>query len=149
MQRRNDNLDGAPPRAFSPRELLHTRGMQRDPVGGRGVQMQAVDNHGVPIFDAPGRTARTERGLTYPLLITNVSQEIFPVDLDRRMIYLLNSDALGVVWVYFGGAAAASGQGMRLAPGGGGILLDNNVPTSRIFMIGTIASNPNVTAVIG
>ena len=149
MPRRHDNLDGAIPRAFSPRELLHGRGLQREPVGGMGVQIAATDPQGNVVPGAPGRIARTERGLTYPLLITAVSQEVFPVDLDRKMLYLLNNDALGVVWVFFGGAGAVVGQGMRLAPGGGGILLDNHVPTSRIFMIGTIASNPNVTAVIG
>lgn len=130
------------PAVFNLREKTHALAMSRDVVGGRGVQVKQFDAQGVatPIV--------RERGLTYPLNVTNASFEMFPIDVDRKFIYLLNNDALGVVWVTFGGAGAVVGQGMRLASGGGGILLDQNVPTNRIFMIGTIANNPNVTAVV-
>lgn len=132
----------ARPALFNQRERIHTQGLSREPVGGRGVQVNQFDNQGVlaPVV--------RERGLTYPLNVGLASFEAFPIDVDRKFLYLLNNDALGVVWVTFGGAGAAIGQGMRLAPGGGGILLDQNVPTNRIFMIGTIANNPNVTAVV-
>jgi hypothetical protein len=138
-------MAAAIPRIFNPRDQLHMRGMLREPVGGNGVQIRPVDPAGNPI---PLGSVPVERGLTYPINVTNVSQQFFDVDLNRRMLYLLNNDPLGIVWVFFGGAGAIVGQGMRLAPAGGGILLDNNVPTSRIYMIGTIANNPNVTAVV-
>jgi hypothetical protein len=131
------------PAVFNAREKLHVRGLSREVVGGKGVQVKQ--------FDAQGNIAPIirERGLTYPLNVTAASVEMFPIDVDRKFIYLLNNDPLGVVWVTFGGACAVVGQGMRLAPGGGGMLLDQNVPTNRIYMIGTIANNPNVTAVVG
>ena len=45
----------------------------------------------------------------------------------------------------FGGDATLD-SGMRLASAGGGILLDNNVPTSAIFIIGS-AANSQITVI--
>lgn len=122
-------------RQFRPRERMNTSGMFRTPVGGGDVGL--VQGPVTP-----------ERGLTYPLTITNASVELFPVDLSRKFLYIVNFDTLGVVWLSFGGAGAVLNQGFRLAPGGGAVLLDMNVPTARIFAIGTIASNANVSAVV-
>jgi hypothetical protein len=129
----NENI----PKIFNPRDRLHMQGMVRQSVGGNAPRTQsAVDG------------VQQERGVTYPVNVSNISQMWQDVDLSRKFLYLLNNDPLGVVWVSFGGAGAGVGQGMRLAPGGGGILLDINVPTAKIFLIGTIAVNVNVTAVI-
>jgi hypothetical protein len=136
---------------YNPRDRLHMRGMFREPVGGVGVQYNpGLGRQGVA--DSSGSAGvRTiqPRGLSQPVYVTNASQQIFPFDPDRKFLYLLNNDALGTVWVFFGGAGAVVGQGMRLGPAGGGILLDINVPTANIWMIGTIAANPNVTATVG
>lgn len=131
---------GSLPRAalYSPRERLIARSLSRPPVGyfaphtpGRGDNPIAV-----------------ERGITQPVTVTNVSQEIFPADAARKFITVTNNDPIGVVYVSFGGAGAGLNQGLRVGPGGGGFLLDINVPTSRIFMIGSIAANPNVSVVV-
>lgn len=123
-----------------PKDRLITRGMTREVVGGSFSGVRGMVN-----VDP----AKPERGLTFPLTVLNTSQEFAPVDTDRKFLYVVNNDALGVVWLAFGGAAAVVGQGIRLAPNGGGILLDMNVPTARIFLIGTIANNPNVSMVTG
>ena len=128
------------PKIYGTRDALHMRGMTRMPVGGNSPRLQSASGDNVPI--------PLERGFTYPINVGAVSQLWQDVDLNRKFLYMLNNDALGVVWVAFGGAGAALGQGIRLGPGGGGILLDINVPTSRIFLIGSIAANPNVTAVV-
>lgn len=124
------------PRIYGTRDRLHMQGITRDFVGGNAPRMPAAVD------------AQQERGFTYPVNVTNVSQMWQDVDLNRKFLYLLNNDALGVVWVSFGGAGQPVGQGIRLGAGGGGILLDISVPTSKIFLIGTIANNVNVTAVI-
>jgi hypothetical protein len=125
------------PKVFGTRDRLHMQGLTRVPVGGNAPRIPTSFGEVVQ-----------ERGFTYPINVTNVSQMWQDVDLNRKFLYILNNDALGVVWMSFGGAAAAVGQGVRLAPGGGGILLDINVPTAKIFLIGTIAANVNVTAVM-
>ena len=144
--------DTAIPQVFNPRDRLHMRGMFREPVGGAGVQANpglVAGADGTPVggFNGTGGIIQP-RGQSQPIYVTNVSQLVFPFDASRKFLYLLNNDALGVVWVFFGGSGAIVGQGMRLGPGGGGILLDNHVPTAQIFMIGTIAANPNVTATV-
>lgn len=94
----------------------------------------------------PGQVIQTARGLTYPFTATLLSQQALPVDNDRRFLFIQNNDALGLIWVSYG-VAATLGVGMRFTAGGGGILLDNNVPTAAIYIIGTIASNPNITII--
>lgn len=124
----------------TPREVLQNKGMMRAPIGGGAVQLPHT---------RPGMPVPQPTGFTRPVTVTNVSQEIFPVDFARKFLFIQNNDAIGVVFVSVGGQAAALNQGFRLGPNGGGILLDISVPTDRIFMIGTIASNPNVTAITG
>jgi hypothetical protein len=146
--------------------------MSRDPVGGAtGVgdnsttqMVQAgvgaglpggVDSAGLPLNVADmaqgqtGQTAQRERGLTYPITITNVSQEIQPVDHNRRFFFIQNNDPVGKITVSFGGSAATLNIGFNLAAGGGSLYMDAAVLTARIFAIGSIASNPNVTMITG
>ena len=124
------------PKIFNARDRLHMQGLTRASIGGNAPRLPAAVD------------ASQERGFTYPINVGNVTQMWQDVDLNRKFLYMLNNDPLGVVWVSFGGAGQPVGQGMRLAPGGGGILLDINVPTAKIFLIGTIVANVNVTAVI-
>lgn len=128
------------PRAHiaSPRDRLIMRGLTRDAVG----YMANASPSGQPAPIVPAK------GTTQPINVTNVSRELFPADSNRSFIFIQNNDAVGVVFVSIGGAGAVLNQGFRLGPGGGGILLDNNVPTERIFFIGSIAANPNVTSVV-
>jgi hypothetical protein len=121
------------------RERLNMAGMTREAVGGGAVELSTGQ---------PAPVAPPERGLTYPITVTKASVEIFPADANRKFLFIENNDALGKVTIAFGGSGATLGVGFNLAPGGGGILLDNNVPTARIFAIGSIDSNPNISAVV-
>lgn len=87
------------------------------------------------------------RGITSPLNVTMVSVMILPADKHRKFLHMVNSDLLGMARVSFGTEATLL-AGMPLPPGGGGILLDNNVPTSAVFIIGSIANNPNVSMTV-
>lgn len=118
------------------RGIFRTRAITRDHIGGGNLRVP-------PQAGADGTPART-RGFTFPRTVTTASVLLLPQDYDRKFLFIQNNDTLGVVWLSFG-VAAAVGQGMRLAAGGGGILLDIGVPTSDIYAIGTIASNPNIT----
>lgn len=131
-------MDDTRPKTYSPRELLNQRGLSRDPVGGNAPPR------------APGVPEQVrERGLTFPATVTNLSQELLPRDNDRKFLFIQNNDALGTVTLAFGGAGATLGIGIRLAAGGGAILLDINVPNGRLFAIGSIANNPNVVIISG
>lgn len=63
-------------------------------------------------------------------------------------MYLVNNDTLGYAIISFG-VDATLATGMKLAAGGGGIMLDNNVPTAAVYIIGSIALNSNITMVVG
>ena len=129
----------APTQRVSPRERLIFAGLTREAVGGGAVLFGKT----------PDGATQQPTGFTRPLIVTNASVEVLPADFSRKFLFLQNNDAVGVVFVSVGGAGAALNQGFRLGAGGGGILLDVNVPTDRIFMIGSIANNPNVTAITG
>jgi len=92
--------------------------------------------------------AVVRRGVTSPFTVTSVSQLMLPADALRRFLFIQNNDTLGKITVAVGGSVAALGVGFNLSPGGGGILLDINCPTDNIFVIGSIASNPNVIMVV-
>jgi hypothetical protein len=108
---------------------------------------QAVAAH--ENIDAPDPHADIlrARGLTFARTVTNQSILLLPVDHDRRLMFIINNDAVGNVYISFG-AAAAIGLGMKLVAGGGGVLLDFNTPTSEVYAIGDIADNPNVSIVL-
>lgn len=122
-----------------PGDKLRARGMSREPVGGA---MSSIASSALA-----GQALQQPRGNTRPLLVTGVSSEVFPIDMSRKLLYVVNNDAIGIVFVGVGGQGAALNQGFRLGPNGGFILLDFSCPTERIFMIGTIAANQNVSAV--
>jgi len=93
-------------------------------------------------------TSSEVRGFTAQVHVTSASVLLLPADPARKFLFLQNNDALGSCTASFG-CDAVLGVGIRLAAGGGGILLDNNVPTSALYIIGSIASNPNVTLISG
>ena len=97
-------------------------------------------NAAIPLAhsDTPGNTVQ--------IVATAKSTMILPADPYRRFLYFLNNDAVAYATLAFG-VDATLVTGMRLGSGGGGILLDNNVPRSAIFIIGSSASNANITLV--
>ncbi len=85
-------------------------------------------------------------GYTLQVTATNQSALLLPVNLKRRFLFMLNDDALGYARIAFGSAATLS-LGMKLAAGGGGVFMDNNVPKAQINIIGSIAQNSNITLI--
>lgn len=129
----------APATRVSPRHVLQQQGLSREPGGGGAVRQGDV---------APGQIPPRIRGKTFPVTVSAVSQNILPRDNDRKFLFIVNNDPVGVVFVSFGNDAAIN-QGIRLAAVGGSALLDISVPTERVTMIGTLALNPNVSIIIG
>lgn len=125
------------------RKINRVRAINRAPVYG-------FAEHDQP--NAPVSVSRhllvQPRGFPVPCNITLVSQLILPVDLGRKWLFIQNFDALGVVWAMFGTDAALN-TGMKFAAGGGGVLIDANCPTNSLYLIGTIASNQNLTIITG
>lgn len=87
------------------------------------------------------------KGFTGQVTATAQSTQILPADPSRKFLFFSNDDALGYARISFGVEATLT-TGIKIAPGGGGILLDNNVPTAAVFIIGSIATNPNITMVV-
>ena len=85
-------------------------------------------------------------GYTFQVIATGASTRLLPVNLKRTFLYILNNDALGYARVAFGSAATLS-SGIILQANGGGILLDVNVPKAQLYIIGSIANNPNITLI--
>jgi hypothetical protein len=135
---------------IEPRSRLQARGMSRDPVGGvaNSGAFSSTSDAARGVFAHDG-SAVTERGLTYSLNVTNVSAEILPMNLNRKFIFIQNNAVAGTVTVSFGGAGAVLGVGFNLAAGGGSLYMDNACLTARVFVVGSIASNPNVSMVTG
>lgn len=120
------------------------RAITREPSG-IGLAPHLPDGSPSPAYALLTQQAR---GLTYPFNVTAVSQLAFRADFNRKFMFIQNNDPLGIVWLAFG-TPAIIGTGMKFSAGGGGILLDNNVPTADIYLIGTIASNQNLTIILG
>lgn len=133
-------------------EERHLRGWLRERVApGRYVpasidlrQKRITPAPQLPIGGAPA--AVKIKGNTQQVTVTSVSQMVLPADPDRKSIIALNDDTLGDVRMAFG-VDATTVTGIRLGANGGGILLDNNCPTSAVYMIGTVAVNSNVTVI--
>jgi hypothetical protein len=121
------------------RQIMNRQAVARAPVGG-GMAFTPEQS--------PSDRPPILRGLTQPVTVTSANAQLAPSDYDRRFLFIQNNDTTGSVWLSFG-APAQLGVGIKLAAGGGGILLDNNVPTAQINAIGTIASNANVTLITG
>ncbi len=85
-------------------------------------------------------------GYTMQVTATNASQMMLPVNRQRKFLFLMNFDPVGYARIAFGSPATLT-LGIPLAAGGGGILLDNNVPKAQINIIGSIASNSNITLI--
>ena len=86
------------------------------------------------------------RGYTARVTVTDESVMILPANPKRRFLFFSNDDALGFARVTFGTEATLA-TGIKLGAGGGGILLDNHVPTAAVFIIGNIPVNPNVSLI--
>ena len=80
--------------------------------------------------------------------VTNVSAQIAPANVSRRILCIQNNDAVGNVFVNLAGAAATVLNGIKIPPGGV-LLLDNVVPSGAVTAIGSIASNANVVLAQG
>lgn len=88
------------------------------------------------------------RGYTAQITAQSVSALLLPSDPERKFLFIQNNDPVGYANIAFG-VDATLNTGMRLTANGGGILLDNNVPTAAIYIIGSIAANSNITLISG
>ena len=86
------------------------------------------------------------KGFTSQVNATNASQLLLPADPNRKFLMIVNDDALGYVRISWG-VDATLVTGIKLSANGGGILLDNNVPTAALYIIGSIPLNSNITLV--
>jgi hypothetical protein len=128
--------------SLNPRIANRQKALAREPVGG-GVSYHQVMPDG-SVQTVPGTSAQIPRGVTLQYNVLAADTVALAVDFDRKFLFIFNNDVLGDVWGAWGSPAKV-GVGMKLKAGGGGILLDNNVPTAELHLIGTIASNQNVT----
>lgn len=88
------------------------------------------------------------RGITTPYLVTNQSQQVLPIDFDRKYLLVENNDAAGIIYASWG-IAGVYGQGIVINPNNGYYLADYNCPTAQLFLIGSIALNGNVSITTG
>ena len=123
------NIDLLPPGTFSPGAIGFVRGS-------------------VPLPSNSAQNIARITGNTVHVVATSVSTMILPADANRTFLFFENDDSLGFARVAFG-VDATLATGMKLGSGGGGILLDNHVPTGAVFIIGSIASNANITMIYG
>jgi hypothetical protein len=121
------------------RQVMTGQAINRAPVGG------GLAN--IPVQTAGDRPPIL-RGLTRQATVTDSSEVMLAPDYDREFLFIQNNDATGNVWLAFG-APAQVGVGIYLAAGGGGMLLDNHVPTAQLNAIGSISSNANITVITG
>jgi hypothetical protein len=121
--------------------------LARAPVGGGGVSENQVMPDG-SVQTIPGVQAQIPRGVTLQYNVLVADTVALAVNFDRKFLFILNNDVLGDVWGAWG-VPAKVGVGMKFKAGGGGIMLDNNVPTAELHLIGTIASNQNFTIISG
>lgn len=103
---------------------------------------------GVPMIPGYDNTsdAAGVKGFTSQVNATNASQLLLPADPNRKFLMMVNDDALGYVRITWG-VDATLVTGIKLSANGGGILLDNNVPTAALYIIGSIPLNSNITLV--
>lgn len=87
------------------------------------------------------------RGSTSLINATLRSTLLLPADPRRKFLFIQNNDPVGNAQISFG-VAATMKTGMKLAAVGGGVLLDNNVPTTDVYIIGDVADNSNITMVV-
>lgn len=88
------------------------------------------------------------RGYTQQIAVTSQSQLLLPADPKRKFLFISNDDAIGYARISFGAEATLT-TGIKIAAGGGAILLDINCPTAAVYIIGSIALNSNVSLISG
>lgn len=88
------------------------------------------------------------RGTTRNITATTVSQQILQADANRKLLIIVNNDAVADAYIAFGIAATLSS--FKLAKGGGGLMLDNplSIPTSAMEIIGTTVANSNIVLIV-
>jgi hypothetical protein len=129
------------------------RALRSDPVG---IEYTARQNKGsVTAQFGASQTSpadvcsklQTAKGFTYPFTVTNVSQQLLPIDLNRTFLNVVNTDPLGNFTLSFGNPQPY-GVGVPCAAGGGAVFMDQHVPTAAVYVIGNIANNPNVSLTV-
>lgn len=76
--------------------------------------------------------------------VTNASQKFVEGKERKTLIIQNNNLAGGVVWARFGAAATAAAPAIKINPGGSA-QWQNKPPSGALYMIGSIASNADVS----
>lgn len=79
--------------------------------------------------------------------VTNASASMVAANAARKYLLIQNNDAAGIIYINFG-AAATTGNGLKIPPGGA-YELNCNILTGQIFAIGSAVSNANVIVIEG
>jgi hypothetical protein len=123
--------------------------MENIPFFRRGRQMGQIPSASADIEQKVAEQVyRPVTGYTSQITVTDKSEVLLPANPDRKFLFIQNNDPIAFANMSFGVAATLT-TGMRLGSSGGGILLDNNVPTAAIFIIGSSPNNSNVTLISG
>lgn len=113
---------------------------------GYGYRPQSLPVAQGGVAPAPVPQQSSTKGNTRIQVVTQSAKIILPADPNRKFLLIQNADPAGNIWVAFGIDASVN-IGIKIPSGGGGLLLDNNVPTCAISAIGDVAANPFVTIV--
>lgn len=101
------------------------------------------ENANEGLIVVPGAVPYTNSQLT----VTNVSASAAIAASHRSFLEIQNNDAAGIIYVSFGVAATAA-NGYAIYPGGSKTW-NNPAPSNQIFVIGSIANNPNCVLIQG
>ena len=110
----------------------------------RGVKMTAEGKIETSSSDAIIVSPKTQVHTT--VTITNAAANIIAADADGHDIFIQNNDTTGIIYLNLSGVATVSGSMIVLNPGDS-ISIPNS--TNAVSAIGSIASNANVTILLG
>jgi hypothetical protein len=80
--------------------------------------------------------------------VTNASAQLVAANTARRYLMIQNKDASGNIYVTCDGSTATTAKGIKIAAGQS-MELQGFVPTGAIMAIGDVASNANISVMIG
>ncbi len=109
---------------------------------GNDVAYDTPPNGDVTITNVNGAFTQSQK------TVTNASGQLLAANAQRRYLLIQNNDASGDIFVNLTGAAATTGNGIKIAAGGS-YECQGFAPTAAITAIGSIASNGNVVALEG
>lgn len=78
--------------------------------------------------------------------VTNASGLLLAANPSRKLLFIQNNDAAGIIYVALDGSPATTASGIKILQGGS-LILDSHLPSGAVYAIGDIAGNVNVVVV--